>query len=228
MTPWENDFDLEDVLKHIAIVGREKMVGREPGILPSLKPRGNTVDEIDEHARRLGRPIPDEIRQLYSMVDGIHTTGDPVQTDTFLVALEESRWLDPDEEVELTHLDTVEPGWVDVGFYAFAGTLPGDWIVWCDEGAGDKSGTVVLLDHEWESDIPSPVDARRSTPIVIVGNTLSQWLRRWCDCGFEEHSIYCARYWEGSKELLRNYLEDHIRLNPRVKWAKEDLAQLNG
>ena len=227
MTPWENHIDLEDVLNHIAVIGREKMAGREPGMLPSLQPRGNTVEEIDEHAKRIGRPIPEEIRQLYSVVDGIIPSPDPVQTDTFLLALEESQWVDPDKNFEFEQIEACDPEWADVDFYGFAATRAGDWIVWCDEGATDQPGTVVLLDHECANDIPSPVDPREPTPIVILGNTLSQWLRRWCDCGFEEHSIYWARYWEGSKELLRNYLEDHIRLNPGVKWAKEHLARLN-
>ena len=44
-------------------------------------------------------------------------------------------------------------------------------------------------------------------------------------CGFEEYGQVRVPAWELSQDVGRAFLEDHIRLNPTVVWAKVELSK---
>jgi hypothetical protein len=185
--------------------------------------RGFTTSELEAVDRRLGRPMPDELRAFYRRVTPVPHWPDP---EYGLIAFqppddEGLTWLD-DPTLRAEKLWVAPPagecwlaGWGDARLLAIGYTPFGDWLLWCDGLQGRPVGTVVLTDHDSDEN-----------PIVL-GDSLAQWLGRYHTFGLSEYAIAPA----GLDDIERNeafvFLSDHLRLNPESAWAREKLRKLS-
>ena len=98
-------------------------------------------------------------------------------------------------------------------------------ILYCDNPPWSPQGIIVMVDPNCSNGIPSRTSPDLSTHIVILTDNFLEWIARWIACGLNEfaHSYNDDDY----PSVQRDYLEDHIRLNPAVKWTKEKLEKLD-
>lgn len=195
----------------------------EPLILHGLagEERGFSDADIAKANETLDRPLPAELQAFYRRVTPVWSSpelgggfvGFQPLTDPDLT------WLD-DQDVRDEKLWVIPPGecwlrgWQTARLLVIGYTDYGDWLLWCDGLEGRPTGTIVLTDHEGDDN-----------PIVL-GDSLAQWLGRYWACGFIEYSIAEGCLDEIGIEAAKEFLEDHVRLNPTCKWARDKLALL--
>jgi hypothetical protein len=184
----------------------------------ATKARGASEKAITAAQKRLGRPLPDELRAFYRKVTpvpectqfgggsvGFQPVGDPdlMWLDDPQVR-EEKLWVVPSGECWLK-------GWTTARLLVIGYTEFGDWLLWCDGLAGRKPGTIVLTDHEG------------ATNPIVLGDSFAQWLGRYFAYAFIEYSIAEGSLDGTGPAATEAFLRDHLRLNPYCKWAKRRL-----
>ena len=184
----------------------------------ATKGRGASEKAISAAEKRLGCPLPDDVRAFYRSVTpvpectefgggsvGFQPVGDPDLTWLDDPQLrEEKLWVGPSGECWLE-------GWATARLLVIGYTEFGDWLLWCERLEGRHPGTVVLTDHEGEM---SP---------IVLGDTLAQWLGRYFAYGFIEYAIAEGSLDDTGPAAAEAFLRDHLRLNPHCKWAKQKL-----
>jgi len=220
--PWQ-DQPLEQTLTALTAALVNLWEHKPAGSLLPAIPGGRGDEEIDARERAIGRPIPQDIRQLYRAVDGIEWHGEPILTGgTFLIMLDGAGWLDPDDHSELIDLPTQ---WKRTDYFHFAQSVAGDCIVCCERPPRGKPGSVILIDHECANRAMADWRPRWYTPIVYLADSLSDWLARWVCLGFDDLAVSSRQ--DHTPELERVYLLDHLRLNPGLEWAEKRLKELD-
>ncbi len=239
VTKWEQPIELDEVLRLLKS-DAEAMAARGKASVPIL-PDGHTEEEIDAREsafteprgsisrlgipefdadidrRQLDRPIPAPIRRLYRTVGG--TEGH--YNDIRLLTLSSCDWADTDDLAVLFRVreGSTHPGWRTADFFRIADSVHmGDMIAYCCDPPRGRPGAIVLVEEQFRNHFCDPV--------VVLGDSLAQWLDRWRSCGYQEFACYPGGAWDISAELERSYLEDHLRLNPDGSWARERLASL--
>ena len=226
---WDQPRDLDEVLvelRRLAVTGVKMRLGEG---LPPLTACGSTIDEIDEQERRLGRPIPEDIRKLYAMVGGVSFEGGdryPPQTG-HLLPLHEIEWAGDEYLTSFELFVGRELRWKRAEYFVFARYKEWDFITYCTSPARGRPGAIVLLEDDYANEIPSEASSGdRLFPIVLLGDALANWLARWIACGLEEWVGF--RPIELPRELETKVLRDHLRLNPTVPGVSDRLAELEG
>ncbi len=195
--------------------------------LPPFKSEKNTEQVIEDHGIRLGRPIPSPVREVFLKLTGLSSgeiRGTHTLTSIFLKSVSDSDWVDPYNE---SGVESLDPAWIRDDYYIFAQTRYGDNIAHCTCPPNLRPGSIILFDSECSNELPNLYSTEDCwTPIVILADSLAEWLARWKACGYEELAFPGIAK-EGPPAVLRDFLEDHIRLNPAVVWAKEQLAELD-
>jgi hypothetical protein len=220
MASW-NDSDLEDVLAQLQSKAFElrSAAGMRP--TPVTTP-GSSEQDIYDHGTRLDQSIPEQIRKLYHEIGGMVPCPDPTLPSVFVTSLEASEWLDPTDHFELVGM---QQEWTTGQFYQFAQTIDGDCILYCTAQPDRTPGSIILLDHECSNQLPDPRNPTLLTPIVYLADTLAEWLARWMACDFSEYAAFRGDISKCGPELRREFLLDHLRLNPGAKWATDMLAE---
>jgi SMI1 / KNR4 family (SUKH-1) len=212
--PWRS-VTIEEVLDQAA----EPLVKR--GL--ATPQRGASEKAIQAADKRLGRPLPDELRAFYRRVTpvpecpafGLGSVGFQPVEDPDLT------WLD-DPELREEKLWVVPlgkcwlKGWAKARLLVIGYTEFGDWLLWCEGLSGRPAGTVVLTDHEGE-DNP-----------VVLGDAFAQWLGRYFRYGLIEYAIAEGGLDTIEPAVAEAFLRDHLRLNPRCKWAEKRLKRIQG
>lgn len=158
--------------------------------------------ELAARERELGRAIPWPARRLLAAVS---KQGWEAFVDSILL-------LQP-QECEFTEsLDTEdEHGGIGVTangpFFMFASGVYGDGIVL------DAGGRVLLADHE--------------DKLKVIGESLAAWIERLVAFDGFEYAYVTGGLPEVSSERRRNFLIDHLRLNPDSEWAARGLMALD-
>jgi hypothetical protein len=187
----------------------------------ATKVRGSSEKEIAAAEKRLGEPLPAELRAFYRHVSpvpectefgggsvGFQPIGDSDLTWLDDPGLREDKlWVGPQGDCWLD-------GWITARLLVIGYTEFGDWLLWSAGLSGRSDGTIVLTDHEGENN-----------PIVL-GDSLAQWLGRYWTYGFIEYSIAEGSLDNTGPARSEAFLRDHLRLNPQCKWAKEKLGAL--
>lgn len=227
MSNWAAGRNLDAVLADLRTAAEVLVRTKLPGELPPVRPQSCSAEEIRLREKQLGREIPAPIKKLYSVVDGIQWHSEPIQSGitTILRALSVAQWVDPEDECELIDLDNGAEIWKRDDYFRFAQTTWGCSIVYCENPPGHVPGSIILLDALAANKISCPFNDGYYTPIVFLADSLQEWLARWMACGFEEYGQAVVPAWELSQDVGRAILEDHIRLNPTVVWAKEELSK---
>lgn len=170
MSAWRGR-ELDDVLAELKLKATDHMRSKPPGLLPVLRPEGNSEDEIAEHEKRLGRPIPEPIRKLYSAVDGIDHTDEELHSKsgmTFLLSLAASHWVDPDDHSILYE----EPSWKRDDYFSIGKSLYEDMVVFCEHPPGHHPGSIVMIDDQCANQLITEDDPKKYTPIVFLADNL--------------------------------------------------------
>jgi hypothetical protein len=195
----------------------------EPLITRGLatKGRGASKREIAAAEKRLGRPLPVEVRVFYEHVTpvpectqfGGGSVGFQPIGDADLnwlddpIVREEKLWVGPQGDCWLD-------GWSTARLLVIGYTEFGDWLLWSAGLSGLPDGAIVLTDHEGENN-----------PIVL-GDSLAQWLGRYWTYGFIEYSIAEGSLDDVGPAKTKTFLSDHLRLNSQCGWAKQRLRRL--
>lgn len=227
MSNWAAGRNLDAVLADLRAAAEELVRTKPPGELPPVRPQSCSAEEIHLREKQLGRAIPAPIKKLYSTVDGIDWHFEPIQSGvtTFLHALSVAQWVDPEDEYELIELENGAEIWKRDDYFRIAQSTWGDSIVYCENPPGHVPGSMLLLDAQRNNRLPCSFNSGQCTPIVVLADSLQEWLARWMVCGFEEYGQGWVPAWELSQDVGRAFLEDHIRLNPTVVWAREELLK---
>jgi hypothetical protein len=188
----------------------------------ATKGRGASEKKIRAADKRIGRPLPDELKAFYRRVTPVS------QCTSFGFG---SVGFQPIEDFDLTWLDDPElrqnklwvipssdcwlDGWETARLLVIGYTEFGDWLLWCDDLAGRPTGTIVLTDHDG------------SVNPVVLGDSLAQWLGRYSDYGFIEYAVA-----EGGLDVIEPhaaeaFLRNHLRLNPLCEWATKKLKSMS-
>lgn len=80
-----------------------------------------------------------------------------------------------------------------------------------------------MLDHEGGGPENDP---HQPQGIIVLGDTLADWLSRWMAFEFVEYAYVSGDLDELPVDAQRAFLMDHVRINPRLKWARERLDAL--
>jgi hypothetical protein len=183
--------------------------------------RGYSPAELEATDERLGRPMPDELRTFYSRVTPVSET---LYGDYGLISFQPAQdrdltWLDDPEKRE-KYLWLAPPeycwieGWAQARFLLIGYTPFGDLLLWCDGLRNHPAGTIVVTDHGDDGNV------------VILGDSLGEWLARYHAFGFEEHAIKLGGLEPFHEDVAIAFLTDHLRLNPKSVWAKQQLDAL--
>lgn len=220
MSRWRGS-DLTSALEHLSRATKLLLARKPPGHLPAVMPGGSTTAQFDEHETAIGVPPPEEIRRLYGAIDGVMYHGESLFPGlTYLLALCESGG---DELEDWIEFEGPVRGWTQEYYYVFAMTVAGDSIIYTRMSDGEfAAGTILLFDHEYSNQILQP-DGKRYARFVVLADNLAEWVERWITCGFEEWAFSFMPP-AADHALQREFLIDHIRLNPLVRWARERLA----
>jgi hypothetical protein len=167
---------------------------------------------------RLGRPIPDDLRQFYRRVTPVPTC--PYKESGFVgfqpADDADLRWIGPHELKSELWTTPYEhnwlKGWQSAYVLVFGYTPFGDSLLWC-EGLHDRPpGTIVLTDHDGTF---NP---------VVLGESFAQWIARYRYSGLVEYAILEAGLDpDRTTRFATAFLTDHVRLNPGCRWATEKL-----
>jgi hypothetical protein len=185
----------------------------------ATKERGASEAAIIAAEKRLGGPLPVDVRAFYRHVTpvpecpafGFGSVGFQPISDPDLTWLddpllrEEILWVLPPGECWLE-------GWRTARLLVIGYTEFGDWLLWCDGLSNRTPGTIVLTDHEGE------------TNPIVLGDSFAQWLGRYFTYGLIEYSIAEGGLDEIAPARAATFLNDHLRLNPQCAWAKAKLV----
>jgi len=171
--------------------------------------------------RRLGRPMPAELRAFYSRINPVSECPDP---EYGLVGFQppdddDLTWLD-DPMVRENKLWVMQDeacwidGWADAKLLIIGYTPFGDILLWADGLTNRPTGTIVLTDHE-SDDNP-----------IILADSLGEWIARYDAFGLTEFAIAPAGLDDIDQKMALAFVEDYLRLNPRSEWAKQKLRAL--
>lgn len=190
----------------------------ERGLATSAKGYPSSV--LSETDRRLVRPMPPELRELYSRVTPVPQCPEP---EYGLVALQ------PADDPDLMWLDAPEAraarlwvcpasecwliGWTEARLLLIGYTPFGDVLLWCEGLKDYPAGTIVLTDHDGDDN-----------PIVL-GQSLAEWLARYHAFDLVEYSIVPGSIDDLDPQSALWFLHDHLRLNPHSGWAREELQK---
>jgi hypothetical protein len=227
---WDKAFDLGEVLERLRAIAATKEMHADPDIAPPLTDRASTIDELDAHERKLGRPIPEAIRCLYSSVGGVSDTPLPFPSvGGRLLPLEETEWVDQAEyPLQFENLEGKDRVWSRADYFLFGRFKCWDFITYCTRPPRGQPGTIVLLEDTCDSQIPSAEAPEELViPFVILGDDLAAWLSRWMDYELTEWTAMTPEVPEElspAHELA--FREDAQRLNPGAKWTQERTALL--
>lgn len=193
-----------------------------PSGFPPFFVGGSTEEEVRAAEAEHGRPVPGPVRQLNRAIRGL-TPDDWCRkardSATLIKSLAVTYWPHP------LDVDDADERWNRNDYFVFAQTTDGDEIVYCEHPPEHRPGSIILLDHDRCNMIPAESDLDCVTQVVFLADSLAEWLARWMACGFIEPAT------TGEEELVPrdvyiDFLADHIRLNPRVVWARERLSEL--
>ncbi len=224
MAIW-HDVTLEDAIQDLVKDAPLIAAACDSDQLPPFKSEKNTEQVLEDHEIRLGRPIPTPVREVFLKLTGVSSELRWMRTltSTILQTVADSDWVDIYNEFDVENSDSP---WIRDDYYNFAQTTDGVGITYCASPPNLRPGSIIMFDSECDNellDLYSKEDCY--TPIVILADSLAEWLVRWKACGYEELAFPGIAK-EGPPAVLRDFLEDHIRLNPTVVWAKEQLAEL--
>jgi hypothetical protein len=220
MAEWHGA-ELSRVLPKLQRAARNLLKAKPFDTLPAVRAEGHPVDRIVEHERKLGRRIPSPIMEMYRFLDGISRRDEAVfPSVVFLLTLVESGSLDLEDWPEFEGAR----GWTRDYYYVFGKSVAGDLIIYSEDASSGSSGSILLFDHECANKLIRPGE-RRYSALVRLADNLAEWLCRWMTFGFDEYAVsFSPTTCEG---LHRDYLFDHIRLNPGIMWPFERLKGLS-
>jgi hypothetical protein len=182
----------------------------------SKSPQAFTAEEIKAAESRLGRALPDDLREFYKRIRPVSECPDPDYGVVGIQPLDDDdlQWLDSQEsrarvfDLLGESVDLI-PG-LDKADILLIGYTPfGDWLLYCENLKGHPDGTIVLTDHDGDG-------------VIIVGESFRSWLARYSFFEFEP-SIVADALDSWSAEVVVPFLEQHLALNPHVDWTKQKL-----
>jgi hypothetical protein len=171
---------------------------------------GYTQAQIDAHSATLDQPMPKEIAALFRRVKGSPTGG---MKSVWLLELHETRWLSPADEMELSWFETDYPDWFRADYFAFGTGLFGDTLVYCPAPPGRVPGSIIMVDHEAAGPENNP---RQPVTLVFYGDSLTMWLDRLAQYGYEEYGYVMGYLANLPEEMADTLRQDHARLNPGI------------
>lgn len=223
---------LRDKLKGLA---RSVAVG---SIMPAL-PVGNTPTLITKREAAMRHSIPGELRVLYEHVDGEFVMEDhdwgykgtdsiELHTNCKLLPLVTAGWHKCREFSWVGELPDALRAWREAKFFRFATSADIDEIGICPDLPTGQRDAVILIEFEPLNAIQHELWPGNYFPIIVLGDSLADWLERWMACEFWEPACAPCGLDTLPLDVQRAYLLDHLRLNPGVEWARERLASIDG
>lgn len=221
MASWHGA-DLNGVLNELREEAERLRTQCPAGISPPFYPGGHIEEQIAHEETRHRRPVPSEIWKLYSVVQGLpHHEEGKEPPSTFILPPSDTGWPHPNDR------DEIDPEWQKQNLFCFARTHALDHIAYCTDPGHRYDGFIVLIESECQNKLPSRVRDNWYTPIVFLADTLAEWLARWMALEYTEFATVIPGKWPVGRSLERDFLEDHIRLNPGVEWAKRRLGWMD-
>jgi hypothetical protein len=223
MASWHGA-DLSDILSQMRVDAERLAVEFAAPQYPPFFPGRTSEQALRAAEKDHGRSIPDPVRQLYGTIHGLTFDDWKLReraTRNLIVAISETYWPHP------LDVDDCDERWNRDDYFVFAQTTWGDEIVYCERPHERPPGSIIMLDHEKVNNNPSESYPEWLTQVVFLADSLAEWLARWRACGYVELAM-TGQNDRVAPDILKDFLEDHIRLNPRVVWAREKLKQLGG
>lgn len=213
MSPGWHDVPIDQALDRCA----EKLIDR--GF--ATPQRGYSARYLDKIDQALTRPMPRELRTLYTRVTPVDEYPPHAHYGWIgLLTPDQISWFD-DADARADKLWMVGDqatcwlaGWAKAALLAVGYTPFGDLLLWAEGLRGYAAGTIVVTDHESDE-----------TPVVL-GDSLGQWLARYHTFDLFEMAIAPAAIDDLDGELALAFVRDHMRLNPQSEWGKQKLRRL--
>lgn len=210
---WPRGTSIDEALAYVAERADAIVAARGPDALPFRRP-GNDAAAVETHAAQLDRDLPAEVTAMLQAVRGLESVAqvDACGRHVWPAELHEVQWIDPNDQMALEWLEGEHAVWQRCGYLRIAHGMFGDEIAWCaDPPHGRPPGSIVTLDHEGLGPDDDPL---LPCTIVVLADSLADWLVRWTALEFEEYGYLLGAVEKLSEEERRAFLEDHRRLNP--------------
>jgi len=222
MFDWERNAPLKTVLARLFETAHS-LAQRECADRLPLAPGGCEWDRVDAHQQQLTDPLPLEIRALYGWVDGVYGHHGYELRTVYLLPLDETRWVSMEDEAFDDFVERRQPAWCGRRYFQFAEGVFGDAIVYCVDPPTGPRGSIAVLDHD---QFGPAGRAEQPGTVVFLGQSLSEWLSRWIAYDLVEHAYDWAHVDRLPAAQQAVFYRDHLRLNPGVRWAEQQLVQL--
>ena len=198
-------------------------LGEDDPRLPCLPVR-RTPDAIAAREAEIGREIPAELKELFSVVDGDYQY---YTASVCLWPLGWIRWLDfegEDRDVPvLSWLHEMDDPWSQADYFMFGQTAMGDGLTYCLNSPRQNEGMVVILDSAEQGPDNNP---DQPGVINVVADCLADWIARLIAFDLDEPAFAMGGI-DGLPEGPRlAFVTDHLRLNPGDSYLIEKLASL--
>lgn len=107
--------------------------------------------ELEVHEHRLGQSIPEELKELFELFEGVYYQGEKLLAGhggVHLQPLEECKWEWPEDRSDIDG-----PEWDDQIFFIFARSVYGDRIAYCERPPHGVCGTIIIFDFHCVNDL---------------------------------------------------------------------------
>jgi SMI1 / KNR4 family (SUKH-1) len=166
-----------------------------------------TPQDIQEVERRLGRPLPQDLADLYAHEDFPQLFEACNETDVvrFLELPQVRLW----GETALVGRETLPAEWRDAQFLCFGTTCFGDDLLYCVSPTPERSGVIAVTNHE---DDPA---------LLVLGRDLAEWLGRLAEYEGVELAVVPGNIENFPPEKQIAFARSHFGLNPACEWPAE-------